>query len=48
MSGSKPDIDARKAKFEKLWQQLATTLKDKVTEAFDEVIANTEIAIIFY
>ncbi|CAE6404673.1 unnamed protein product, partial [Rhizoctonia solani] len=29
MSGSKPDIDARKAKFEKLWQQLATVLKDK-------------------
>jgi hypothetical protein len=30
LSGNKPDLDARKAKFEKVWQQLATVLKDKV------------------
>lgn len=31
MSGSKPDLDARKAKFEKTWQQIGTVLKDKVS-----------------
>ncbi|CCO30800.1 hypothetical protein BN14_04832 [Rhizoctonia solani AG-1 IB] len=46
MSGSKPDIDARKAKFEKLWQQLATTLKDKnerlIFEALNEPVGSTQ------
>ncbi|CAE6426583.1 unnamed protein product [Rhizoctonia solani] len=46
MSGSKPDIDARKAKFEKLWQQLATVLKDKnerlVFESLNEPVGSTQ------
>ncbi|GAB1521784.1 hypothetical protein RhiTH_004881 [Rhizoctonia solani] len=46
MSGSKPDIDARKAKFEKLWQQLATVLKDKnerlIFESLNEPVGSTQ------
>ncbi|KAJ1307375.1 hypothetical protein OPQ81_001480 [Rhizoctonia solani] len=46
MSGNKPDIDARKAKFEKLWQQLATVLKDKnerlIFESLNEPVGSTQ------
>ncbi|CAE7228285.1 unnamed protein product [Rhizoctonia solani] len=46
MSGSKPDLEARKAKFEKLWQQLATVLKDKnerlLFESLNEPVGSTQ------
>ncbi|CAE6446896.1 hypothetical protein ACGC1H_002934 [Rhizoctonia solani] len=46
MAGSKPDLDARKAKFEKLWQQYATLLKDKnerlVFESINEPTGSTQ------
>ncbi|KDN50648.1 hypothetical protein RSAG8_01146, partial [Rhizoctonia solani AG-8 WAC10335] len=47
MAGPKPDIDARKAKFEKLWQQYATLLKDKnerlVFESINEPTGSTQV-----
>ncbi|KAH7341933.1 putative cellulase [Rhizoctonia solani] len=46
MAGPKPDIDARKAKFEKLWQQYATLLKDKnervIFESINEPTGSTQ------
>ncbi|CAE6444872.1 unnamed protein product [Rhizoctonia solani] len=46
MAGPKPDIDARKAKFEKLWQQYATLLKDKnerlILESINEPTGTTQ------
>ncbi|KAG8714134.1 hypothetical protein FRC11_009709 [Ceratobasidium sp. 423] len=46
MSGSKSDLDARKAKFEKLWQQVATLLKDKderlLFESLNEPVGSTQ------
>ncbi|CUA75964.1 hypothetical protein RSOLAG22IIIB_01967 [Rhizoctonia solani] len=46
MSGSKSDLEARKAKFEKLWQQLATVLKDKnerlLFELLNEPVGSTQ------
>ncbi|CAE6446872.1 unnamed protein product [Rhizoctonia solani] len=46
MSGSKPDLEARKAKFEKLWEQLATVLKNKneklLFESLNEPVGSTQ------
>ncbi|CAE6532783.1 unnamed protein product [Rhizoctonia solani] len=46
MSGSKSDLDARKAKFEKLWTQVATLLKDKnerlLFESLNEPVGSTQ------
>lgn len=46
MSGSKPDLDARKAKFEKTWQQIGTVLKDKseklLFESLNEPVGTTQ------
>ncbi|KEP47406.1 glycoside hydrolase family 5 protein [Rhizoctonia solani 123E] len=46
MSGNKPDLEARKAKFEKLWEQLATVLKDKneklLFESLNEPVGSTQ------
>ncbi|KAF8688911.1 glycosyl hydrolase 5 (cellulase A) family, partial [Rhizoctonia solani] len=47
MAGPKPDIDARKAKFEKLWQQYASLLKDKnerlIFESINEPTGSTQV-----
>ncbi|KAJ1307370.1 hypothetical protein OPQ81_001475 [Rhizoctonia solani] len=47
MAGPKPDIDVRKAKFEKLWQQYATLLKDKnerlIFESINEPTGSTQV-----
>ncbi|KAB5596140.1 Glycoside hydrolase family 5 protein [Ceratobasidium theobromae] len=46
VSGDKPDLDARKLKFEKTWAQLAGTLKDKservVFESLNEPVGTTQ------
>ncbi|CAE6519021.1 unnamed protein product [Rhizoctonia solani] len=47
MAGPKADIDVRKAKFEKLWQQYATLLKDKnerlIFESINEPTGSTQV-----
>ncbi|CAE6531595.1 unnamed protein product [Rhizoctonia solani] len=46
MAGAKPDLDVRKTKFEKLWQQYAALLKDKnervVFESINEPTGSTQ------